>query len=82
MQRRNMGFSFQSVTLEGKAPDREGKLVFRDGRLLALLTCLGDIHGDLAGNWFVEATFGDVPAGQFPVFKTTDEFEAWLAQFD
>ena len=35
-----MTLSFQPVTLDGDAPDREGTIVFRDGRLLALLTRL------------------------------------------
>jgi len=40
MRRPDMTLSFQPVTLDGDAPDREGTIVFRDGRLLALLTRL------------------------------------------
>lgn len=77
-----MALSFQSVTLDANSPDREGTLVFRDGRLLAVLTCLSDIHADLAGSWFVEAAFGDVPIVQPPVFETIDQFGEWLTQSD
>jgi hypothetical protein len=82
MRRPDMALSFQPVTLDGDAPDREGTLVFRNGRLLALLIRLEEFHGDLAGKWFVEATFGDVPGGQLPVLENTDAFDRWLVSSD
>jgi hypothetical protein len=76
-----MALTFQPVSLDGNAPDRDAMLVFREGRLLAVLTCLSDIHAELVGRWFVEATFGDLPSGHAPVFETLDGFETWLTKF-
>jgi len=77
-----MTLSFQPVTLDGNIPDCEATLVFRDGRLLAVLTHLSDIHDDLAGRWFVEAMFGNVPRRQTPIFETVDHFGDWLKKPD
>lgn len=74
-----MALSFQSVTLDTNSPDRDALLVFRDGGLLAVLSCLSDIHGDLTGKWFLEATFGELPASQSQVYDTLAAFEDWLA---
>lgn len=74
-----MAVSFQEVTLDTVA-DREGRLVFRDGRLLAVLSCLSEIHDHLSGHWFIETVFGDVPTPQPPVFESIDQFEGWLAK--
>ena len=72
--------SFQSVTLATESPDREATLVFRDGRLLAVLTCLSDIHEDLGGKWFLETAFPDLPAVKPPAFETLEQFGNWLTR--
>jgi len=77
-----MELSFQPITLDVNTPDREAALVFREGRLLAVLTRLSDIHDDLKGKWFVEAIFGEVPPFHAPVFETPDQFGAWLVRSD
>ena len=77
-----MVLTFQVVTLDSNSPDQEGSLVFRDGRLLAVITRLSDIHPELAGRWFVEATFGRVPIVYPPPFETIDEFEDWVTNAD
>jgi hypothetical protein len=82
MRQPDMALSSQPVTLDGEGPDREGTLVFRDSRLLALLTRLDTIHGELAGRWFVETIFGDLPERQPPAFETTGAFGEWLASPD
>ena len=74
-----MVLSFQAVTLDSSSPDQEGSLVFRDGRLLAVITRLSDIHPELAERWFVEATFGKVPIVHPPAFETIDQFEDWIS---
>ncbi len=75
-----MALSFQAVTLDAVSTDREATLVFREGRLLAVLTCLSDIHDDLRGHWFIEAIFGEIPPRQAPpAFETLARFEEWLA---
>lgn len=73
-----MDLSFQSVTLDSASPDRDATLVFRDGRLVAVLSCLSEIHGDLGGRWFIEATFSDIPRRQPQTFGTLAQFEDWL----
>ncbi len=51
--------SFEPVILDASHDDVEGQLVYREGRLLAVATRLGEAHGDAAGRWFVEALFND-----------------------
>ena len=70
--------SFQAATLDTDLPDREATLVFRDGKLLAVLSCLSAIHGELAGRWYTEAMFGMVPARPPETFETLARFEEWL----
>ena len=71
--------SFQHATLDTRAPDRDAALVFRNGQLLAVLSCLSAIHGDLAGEWYIEASFGEMPPRQPQSFATLALFEAWLS---
>lgn len=73
-------FSFQPVTLDTTSPDSEAALVFRSGRLVAVLTRLSDIHADLGGKWFLEAAFANVPAVQPVVFETMEQFGEWLSE--
>lgn len=75
-----MGIEFQPVTLDSGDLDNDAMLVFRDGRLLAVLTCLSDIHEDLHGKWFVEATFTGIPQVQAPTFAELSEVEAWASR--
>ncbi len=74
-----MALLFQPVTLDASSPDRDGALVFRDERLLAVVTCLSDIHDDLAGSWFIEAAFGELPHPQPTAFATLETLRTWLA---
>ena len=65
-----MPITFQPITLDSETDDRDAVLMLRDGRLVAVLTCLSDMHGVLAGRWFVEAAFR--PMGKL-VNETIDE---------
>lgn len=73
--------SCQSVKVETGSRDKEGCLVFVDGRLVAVLVRLGDDHAEagLSGSWFVEAGFGpcDGLGGNHPTFASTDDARAW-----
>ena len=73
-----MALTFQAVRLDSSAPDQDARLVFRDGRLLAVATRLSDIHGELAGRWYVEVTFGAVPNMPDRTFASLPDVEAWL----
>ena len=74
-----MALSYQDVILDNDTPDSEAMLVFREGRLLAVLTRLSDIHGEFAGHWFAEAVFETVATPRGPTFETLAHFEEWLA---
>lgn len=75
-----MEIEFRPVTLDSGDDDKDAVLVFRDGRLMAVLTCLSAIHEDLCGKWFVEATFIGVPQVQAPIFAELTEVEAWASR--
>ena len=73
-----MATSFQEITLDTRDADDHAVLVLRNGRLAAVLSHLSDIHGDMAGMWFVETMFGTSPAKLRHTFNNPDEFVAWL----
>jgi len=70
--------SFQAITLDTGNTDEQAVLVLKGGRLAAVLSHLSDLHGDLAGLWFVEAMFGNPPRRPRHTFASPDEFAAWL----
>ena len=74
-----MALPFQAATLDVDTPDREATLVFRDGRLLAVLSCLSDIHAEPAGSWFMEAVSAISPAPEHQTFDSLERLEERLA---
>jgi hypothetical protein len=74
-----MSFIFQPVTIAGDTQDSEGVLAFDGGSLVAVLTRLSDMHGDMEGRWFIEAMFGDAPPPLERTFETLQVFEDSLA---
>lgn len=77
-----MKTAFQNVMLATNDTDDHAVLVMRDGRLAAVLTRLGDMHEDVAGQWFVEAMFGGSPPVLRHVFESPDAFVQWLDERD
>lgn len=73
-----MATSFQDITLDTADGDDRAVLVSRDGRLTAVLSHLSEMHGDMAGMWFVEAMFVSPPFEARHVFTDPQEFVAWL----
>jgi hypothetical protein len=73
-----MTASFQSITLDTNDGDNQAVLVLRDGNLVAVLSHLSALHGEMAGKWFVETMFGTTPPVQPRVFTSPDEFVVWL----
>lgn len=71
--------SVQSVDL-ALTEDRDGRLVFMDGALVAVLVRLSDLHDGLSGSWFLEAAFGLMNVTEHPVFPTLDAAQAWVVQ--
>ena len=71
-----MAITFQPTQLDSQLGDSEGVLALHDGRLFAVLSRLGDLHGPLLGHWFVEAIFTVDLSGCGDVFPNLDAFEA------
>jgi hypothetical protein len=59
--------------------DQDGRLVFADERLVAVLVRLSDRHGENAGHWYVEHGFGPLDGRAHPTFDGLDAAEAWIA---
>lgn len=76
-----MRLTLEPTTVASEFGDSRAKLVSMDGRLIAVLARLGQLHGDLAGRWFVEAAFGSATALIGESFATLDEFEAHIVAF-
>jgi hypothetical protein len=72
-----MSFTLQPV-LVANGSDEEGILVFRDERLVAVLTHLSQQHGDVAGWWYLEAGFGALEGPNRPTFPDLEAARQWL----
>jgi hypothetical protein len=59
---------------------QEGRLVFRNGQLIAVLALLSESHDELAGHWYVEALFGTLAnsLSPQPAFKDLEAAQTWL----
>ncbi len=74
--------TFDPVRVETGSTDCEGRLAYRDGCLIGVLTLLDpDLHGELGlgRRWYLEAGFGwfaGVPHP--PTFPSLDEAGTWL----
>lgn len=71
-------FRFEPIPLDSPT-DTEGLLVFRDDRLIAVVSQLSDLHGGSAGCWFVEASFGLSPLTYPEPFVDLPQLESWLS---
>ena len=75
-----MSLTLQPVRV-ANGSDEEGMLVF-DGqqRLLGVLTHLGNQYDGLSGQWYLEAGFGSLEAGDPPTFTDLDAAQEWIRQ--
>jgi hypothetical protein len=71
-----MTITFEPARLDSAFGDSEAVLALRDGRLFAVLSRLGELHGNLLGHWYVEAVFTVDQEGIGTVFPNLDAFEA------
>jgi hypothetical protein len=71
-----MAITFEPARLDYAFGDNEAVLAMRDGSLLAVLSRLGELHGNLLGHWYVEAVFTVDQEGVGGVFANLDAFEA------
>jgi hypothetical protein len=74
-----MAVEFKPATLDS-AYDNEAMLLFRNGRLMAVLARLGEAHEDLQGHWFIEKTFTSLSEPQRRTFADLADAEAWASE--
>jgi hypothetical protein len=73
-----VAITYAPARLDSAFGDSEAVLAMRDGSLFAVLSRLGDLHGDLFGYWYVEAIFTVDQEGLGGVFPNLDAFEAHM----
>ena len=72
--------TFEPITLDASHGDVEARLVYREGRLLAVATRLGEGHGEAAGRWYVEALFNDKAEPLHDTFASLSDVEVRLGE--
>ncbi len=61
--------------------DEEGRLVFADGWLVAVLVQLSGRHEDVAGHWFLETGYGrHLDGPDHPTFLDLNAAQDWIRQ--
>ena len=60
--------------------DADGVLVFSEAGLVAILSRLSELHEDAAGQWFLEAGFGDLDRHKHGLFPDLDTAQNWIAE--
>jgi hypothetical protein len=70
----------QPVRVQTGPDDEEGRLVFADGRLVAVLVRLAEHHEGLSGKWFYEHGFGPFDGPAHPVFDNLEAALDWIEQ--
>jgi hypothetical protein len=58
--------------------DDDGRLVFQDDRLLALLVRLSAMHEEKAGHWFLEFGFDGLEDAPHETFADLDAAVLWI----
>lgn len=77
-----MNITFEPVELDTGHGDRQGLLVFTDGRLTGVLSRLDAGHGDLSGRWFLETSFREVRPSQSRTYDSPEAFSKALGSPD
>ena len=70
----------QPVQVGTGSNDIEGRLVFADDLLVAVLVQLSDDHEEQSGKWFFEAGFGNLNVANPLTFADLDEARRWITQ--
>ena len=73
--------TFQAVQV-ANGHDEEGRLVFAEGRLIAVLVQLSGLHEELsvAGQWFLETGYGRRLTGEHPTVPDLSAAGEWIQQ--
>ncbi len=76
-----MKLTFQAVQV-GNGHDEKGRLVFAEGRLIAVLVQLSGLHEEqgVAGQWFLETGYGRRLTGEHPTFPDLGDAEERIQQ--
>jgi hypothetical protein len=75
-------YALQHVQLKTGSQDRDGRLIFTDGELIAVIVLLADqSHGSDRGLWNLEAYFRSYRP-QAPLFASPRDAVTWLHRFE
>jgi hypothetical protein len=75
-----MNVTWQSVRVgSGFTREEDGRLIFVDGRLVAILVCRSEDHEetDLRGAWSIDAGFGPITGVQ-ETFLSFEDAATWI----
>ena len=56
----------------------EGRLVFYEGKLIAVITKLDNSHEEFEGKWFAEAFFNGLEHMQHETFASLQDVARWI----
>ena len=73
-----MTLEYRPITLDAGIGDCTAMLVLHEGALLAVATQLGELHGELAGKWFLEAVFHATTTTRRDPFPDIAALDTWL----
>ena len=73
--------TFEPLAIDTSSADQDGRLVFADDILEAVIVQLGSKYSGIAkpGDWFLEAGFGAC-SGSGEIFRSLDEVRAWVVK--
>ena len=80
LEQDTMSLTLRPVRVGTGTADEDGRLVFCGDKLVAVLVCLSDEHGSMAGRWFLEHGFGWLDEPCPPTFDGLDPACAWIAR--
>ena len=75
-----MSLRLEPVRVGTGSDDEDGRLIFKDDALVALLVRLSGNHDEDAGKWFMEAEFGCSCLEPAALFDDLDQAQAWFAR--
>ena len=75
-----MSLRLQPVRVGNGSDDQNGRLVFKDDALVALLVRLSGNHDEDAGKWFLEAEFGRDCLEPAALCDDLERAQAWFAR--
>ena len=75
-----MSLRLEPVRVGTGSDDEDGRLIFKDDALVALLVRLSDNHDEDAGKWLLEAEFRCDCGEPAALFDDLDQAQAWFAR--